>query len=491
MIIEENFILVFNFRLKYGIIYVWVRGVKFMEDYLKLWKQVLEVIKQDFDTDGFNELFGECDAIHKFANNYIYVVVPNILTKFRIEKFYINRLNEILAGFTTEKTMFKFITKEDAEKEKEQSEYNKLVNPLKDQLNNLSRRNLRPEYTFNNFVTGESNRFAFLSAMKVAETPHSTFNPLYIFGDVGLGKTHLMMAIGHYILDNNINANVIYTSAQQFTEDYFLATSTKKGRENIEEFYNYYRSADVLLVDDIQFLDGKKSTQEEFFKVFDYLHENNKQIVITSDRSANQLQNMMARLKSRFNWGLSVDIQAPDHDLRLNILKNKLAFLINDPSDVPVSVLEYISQTFPNNVRELEGALRRYITYCVSLNLPFSSENVYIALDSLIPNKEVELQSENNSQIDQIKQVVSDYFKININDLSSSSRKQQVTYARQTAIYLIRDKFNIPLKKIGEHFGNRDHATISHSIDKIKNGIQTNPLIKTDIEILQKKIEKL
>ncbi|HQD91901.1 MAG TPA: chromosomal replication initiator protein DnaA [Bacilli bacterium] len=462
-----------------------------MEQYLKLWEQVLNVVRQNLDDERFNELFRDY-SVYKFQNNYIYVVVPDVLTKFRIEKFLIKRINqEILPNFTNEKIMFKIITKEEAEEDKKQSEYNKLVNPTKDYTNNLSRRNLRPEYTFSNFVVGESNRFAFLSAMKVAEAPGDVYNPLYIFGDVGLGKTHLMMAIGHYILDNNINANVIYTTAQQFTEDYFLATSTKKGRENIEEFYNYYRSADVLLVDDIQFLDGKKSTQEEFFKVFEYLHENNKQIVITSDRSANQLQNMMARLKSRFNWGLNVDIKTPDNDLRINILKTKLKFLLNNPAEVPIEVLEYISNTFPNNVRDLEGALRRYVTYCVSLNIPFTLENVYVALDSLIPNKENDTQIENNSQIEYIKQVVCDYFKISTNDLTSTSRKQQVTYARQIAIYLIRDKFNIPLKRIGEFFGNRDHATISHSIDKIKHGIQTNPLIKTDIEILEKKIQKI
>lgn len=462
-----------------------------MEQYLKLWEQVLNVVRQNLDDERFNELFRDY-SVYKFQNNYIYVVVPDVLTKFRIEKFLIKRINqEILPNFTNEKIMFKIITKEEAEEDKKQSEYNKLVNPTKDYTNNLSRRNLRPEYTFSNFVVGESNRFAFLSAMKVAEAPGDVYNPLYIFGDVGLGKTHLMMAIGHYILDNNINANVIYTTAQQFTEDYFLATSTKKGRENIEEFYNYYRSADVLLVDDIQFLDGKKSTQEEFFKVFEYLHENNKQIVITSDRSANQLQNMMARLKSRFNWGLNVDIKTPDNDLRINILKTKLKFLLNNPAEVPIEVLEYISDTFPNNVRDLEGALRRYVTYCVSLNIPFTLENVYVALDSLIPNKENDTQIENNSQIEYIKQVVCDYFKISTNDLTSTSRKQQVTYARQIAIYLIRDKFNIPLKRIGEFFGNRDHATISHSIDKIKHGIQTNPLIKTDIEILEKKIQKI
>jgi chromosomal replication initiator protein len=324
--------------------------------------------------------------------------------------------------------------------------------------------------------------------MKVAETPESLYNPLYIFGDVGLGKTHLMMAIGHYILDNKIDTNVVYTSAQEFTEDYFLATSTKKGKENIESFYHKYRDADVLLVDDIQFLEGKQSTQEEFFKVFEYLHSLNKQIVITSDRSANELRNMMARLKSRFNWGLSVDIKVPDKPLRVNILKRKLSYLIENPKDVPIEVLDLIADVFTNNARDLEGGLRRYVTYCVSMDLPFTVDNVFLALDSLIPNQKDEKLS-NVKNFEMIKSEVANYFKISVADLESNSRKQQVTYPRQLAIYIIKSLYNPSLKSIGEVFGNRDHATVSHSCDKIKTLLKTNPLVKGDYDLLVKKIK--
>ena len=281
------------------------------------------------------------------------MLVPHALTKFRIEKFYNNRLNEILSTLTDSLVKFKFVLKDDILEREESSQAKK---------KSLYKRPLKAEYTFSNFVTGGSNRFAFISAMKVAESPESLYNPLYIFGDVGLGKTHLMMAIGHYILDNKIDANVVYTSAQEFTEDYFLAISTKKGKENIEEFYRKYREADILLVDDIQFLEGKQSTQEEFFKVFEYLHGLNKQIVITSDRSANDLKNMMARLKSRFNWGLAVDIKPPDKELRVKILERKLSFLIKNPKEVPLEVLDLIADIFTKNVRDLEGVLRRYVT---------------------------------------------------------------------------------------------------------------------------------
>lgn len=454
-----------------------------MTEVNKLWEQTLEKFIEDQDASDSTELLAEVSQVHKFENNLIYLVVPNALTKFRLEKFYNNTLNQTVQKITNSNIKFKFILQEDIKEEES------LSITTKDPVN---KRPLRAEYTFSNFETGESNRFAFISAMKVAETPETLYNPLYIFGDVGLGKTHLMMAIGHYLLDNKPDINVVYTSAQEFTEDYFLATSTKKGRENIESFYEKYRSADVLLVDDIQFLEGKHGTQEEFFKVFEYLHGLNKQIVITSDRSANELKNMMLRLKSRFNWGLSVDIKVPDKNLRMNILKRKVSFLIEDPKLIPEEVLDVISDLFTNNIRDLEGAIRRYVTYCVSLNIPFTLENVYVALDRLIPAKENEsLKTENIlKKHDKIKSIVSKYFQITVADMESSSRKQQITYARQMAIYIIKVLHNPVLKTIGESFGGRDHATISHSIDKIANLLENNSMVKTDYEILLKKIEE-
>lgn len=449
-----------------------------MDASLTLWKKTLDILKQDMDEADFAVLFSEVNEVYKVESNYIYLIVPNALTKFRIEKFYINRLNEILSTLTDSLVKFKFILEDDIHEAEK---------PLIAKKNSLYKRPLKAEYTFSNFETGESNRFAFISAMKVAESPESLYNPLYIFGDVGLGKTHLMMAIGHYILDNKIDTNVVYTSAQEFTEDYFLAISTKKGKENIQDFYSKYRDADVLLVDDIQFLEGKQSTQEEFFKVFEYLHGLNKQIVITSDRSANELKNMMARLKSRFNWGLSVDIKAPDKALRVKILKRKLSYLIENPKEVPLEVLDLIADIFTKNARDLEGGLRRYVTYCVSLNLPFTLENVYIALDSLIPEKED--KHLNIKNYENVKQEVSAYFKVSIADLESPSRKQQVTYARQMAMYLIKEIYGPPLKAIGELFGNRDHATVSHSCDKITNLLKTNPLVKGDYDLLMKKLK--
>ena len=448
--------------------------------------QTLAHLNTEMNSDDYKILFKDINTIHKFENDYIYVITPDALTKFKIEKFYSKKMNDFLETIAPVKCRYKFITQDDANKENESID-NPIITP--EVINvNKSKRKLRAEFTFDNFVIGESNRFAFLSAMKVAESPHSILNPLYIFGDVGLGKTHLMMAIGHFVLDNNINANVVYTSAQQFTEDYFLSTSTKKGRENIEFFYNHYRSADLLLVDDIQFLEGKTATQEEFFKVFDYLHENNKQIVITSDRVANDLK-LMARLKSRFNWGMIADIKIPDKELRVNILKRKLSFLLNNPKDIPLEVLEIIADLFPNNIRDLEGAIRRYVTYCVSINIPFTVDNIETALGSIIP-KNIESVSKTRD-IDNIKTIVSSYFRIPIEDLVSPSRKTQIVYARNIAYYLIREKYKTPLKKIGENFGKRDHATVAHGFEKIKSQLKTDQHVRSDIEYLLNKLEEM
>lgn len=431
--------------------------------------------------DTLMQRFDNAKEILKVENNYIYVIVKDGLNKLLIEKFSSRRMNEILNEITKDKMGFKFITQEEAEKEK-QVETAKFATV--DHSFDRSNRKLRAEFTFDNYVMGESNRLAFVTAMKVAESPYSILNPLYIFGDVGLGKTHLMMAIGHYVLDKNIKANVVYTSSQQFTEDYFVYT--KKDSKNIEYFYNKYRSADVLLVDDIQFLENKPGTQEEFFKVFDYLHENNKQIVITSDRIASELK-LMSRLVSRFNWGMVVDIKSPNKEMRVNILKRKLEFLISNPSDVPDECLEVIADNFVENVRDLEGALRRFVTYCVSLNLPFTAENVYFTLKEILPKAKVKSNTQDD-KVNKLKQIVCSYFQISEEDLNSSSRKPNIVYARTLCFYIIRNKIGLNFKKIGELFGGKDHTTIMYGHDKIKDSIEQDSNVKKDVQYIEEKL---
>lgn len=465
-----------------------------MRGAITLWQETLNMLKEEINEDDFNSLFAELTEIYKAEGGYIYIPVARSFDKFRIEKFYVDKLNKLVAKISDDLVKFKFITSADVEKELEEQSKEPFQTP---ELSNANR-TLSPTYTFNTFEVGESNRFAFISAMKTAESAESAekmYNPLYIFGDVGLGKTHLMSAIGNYILDNKIDSKILYVSSQKFAEDYFLATNKKKGSgdtvERIEAFYSKYRDVDVLLIDDIQFLQSKKWSQEEFFKVFEHLIGLNKQLVITSDKPANELTDIMPRLRSRFNWGLSVDIKHPDKSLRVNILKSKLSTLIKDPSDVPIEVLETLADFFPNNIRDLEGALRGFVTYCICLNIPFTVENMFVALEKILPNeKDVKYVSSSSKVIDQTKDIIASYFKLSVFDLNSQSRKQKIVYARHIAMFILRDKFKIHLKTIGEAFGNRDHATVSYGIDKILFLQENDPLVKNDIEILLKNIDK-
>lgn len=460
-----------------------------IEDTNNLFKQALSSLEQEIKNseseiahNNFLTTFANIIDVYKFENNFIYITVSDYMLKFKVEKFYSSRLNDILHNLTNENIRVKFITTE--EKEEDEKKINPSITPEVIDINKTKRR-LRAEFTFDNFVVGESNRFAYSEARQVANSPYALFNPLYIMGDVGLGKTHLMMAIGHYILDNNPNANVIYTSTQQFADDYFRATS-RKDREEMIKFADYYRGADVLLVDDIQFLEGKQATQEEFFKYFDYLHEHNKQIIVTSDRVATDLK-LMARLKSRFTWGVVVEVKTPDLSLRINILRRKLAFLIQNPKDVPDDVLEAIANSFTNNVRELEGALRTYVNFCVSFSLPFTLENINEALGKSITTSDNVVKSKD---IDNLKSIIASYFQISVEDLVSDSRKSQIVYARNISFYILREEFKTPLKKIGDYFGNRDHATVAHGYDKIKSVIETNQQIKNDVNYVIKKMSK-
>lgn len=459
-----------------------------MEKANNLWLHVKESLEKNLDKDTFDNTFKNINEVYKVNNNYIYLPVDGVLNKYRIEKFYLEKMNQILQNLVEEKTEFKIITAEAIKKEQENINKTPFVSP--DVPDRFKSRTLRPEYTFENFVTGEANREAWTFSIKVADSPHVTVNPLYIFGDVGLGKTHLMTAIGHYILDNNINSNIIYTTAQQYTEDYFNATNkNNKNSTALEDFNNFYRSADVLLVDDIQFLKDKVKTQEEFFKLFEYLHEKNKQIVITSDRPATELD-IMDRLKSRFSWGIPVDIRKPNFELRKNIARKKLAFLISDPNVVSDEILEYISTNFDENVRELEGALRRFVSYCVAFNVEFTLENAQLSLESLISKDKLVQNDINSTHIEKVKNTVAAYFNINVRDLSASSRKQEIVYARMITIYLLRNVIKLPLKKIGEYLGGRDHATILHAIDKITKSLNEDALVRQDIDYLTEKINK-
>ena len=447
-----------------------------MNDYLKIWNDTMLLLKEEIDEKAFNDLFANTNEVAKVQDNIVYMIVQNNWLKTRIETNYLNFINSLVKHITDQPVKFKVISAEDAKKEKNDD----IVIPRRNVTRVLS-----PLYTFETFQVGESNRFALLAAMKVAQNTEKVYNPLYIFGDVGVGKTHLMSAIGNYIQDHDLNANVVYISSQKFIEDYFLATRSKT--INMEEFYDKYNSADLLLVDDIQFMEGAQKSQEEFFKIFDTLVNNNKQIIITSDRPANELKNVMDRLKARFNWGLTVNISKPDEKLCISVLKNKLIGMMENPSQVPEEVLTLLASYFKDNIRDLEGALRTFITFCSLMNLPYNEESFNMAFEKVLP-KEAIAEKKSITNISQVKECVCKYFNINEEDVDGLSRKAQIVYARHIIMYILRNHYDLSLKSIGSGIGNRDHTTVLHGIDKITDALEKDQMTKNDIELITKKL---
>ncbi len=319
---------------------------------------------------------------------------------------------------------------------------------------------LNPKYTFDSFVIGNSNRFAHAASLAVAESPAKAYNPLFIYGGVGLGKTHLMHAIGHYILNNNPKSQVVYVSSEKFTNE--LINSIKDDK-NVE-FRNKYRNIDILLVDDIQFIAGKERTQEEFFHTFNALYEANKQIIISSDRPPKEIPTLEDRLRSRFEWGLIADIQAPDFETRMAILKKKADV---EKLNIPNEVMVYIATKIKSNIRELEGALIRIVAFSSLTNKEISVDLASEALKDIISSKQTRQVT-----IDIIQEVVANYYNLKIEDLKSARRTRNIAFPRQIAMYLSRKLTDMSLPKIGEEFGGRDHTTVIHAYEKISNNLK-------------------
>ncbi|XER09865.1 Chromosomal replication initiator protein DnaA [Sporomusa aerivorans] len=337
--------------------------------------------------------------------------------------------------------------------------------------------NLNPKYIFSTFVIGNSNRLAHAASLAVSEAPAQVYNPFFIYGGVGLGKTHLMHAIGHRIKENNPNIKVVYISSEKFTNE--LINSIISG--NPESFRQRYRNIDVLLVDDIQFLSKKEHTQEEFFHTFNTLHEANKQIIISSDRPPREIQTLEDRLRSRFEWGLITDIQPPDLETRIAVLRKKAMM---ESLNVPNEVVVYIASRIENNIRELEGALIRVIAYASLNNQPIDIDLATEALKDIFPNGRPK-----QITIEIIQEIVAGHFKIKLDDLSAKKRTRNVAYPRQIAMYLCRELTETSLPKIGEIFGGRDHTTVIHAHDKIDRERHADAKLNNTIKELIKRIE--
>lgn len=427
-----------------------------------IWKDVLDIIKVELTQVSYNTWLKTVVPISMTEDKMV-LAAPNDFTKGILEGRYINLLKNSIEQVTKKNYLIQFIIPGEEQslniKEKEIQEFQ-----------DNERAQLNPKYSFNTFVIGNSNRFAHAASLAVAEAPAKAYNPLFIYGGVGLGKTHLMHAIGHYILSQNPNSRVEYVSSEKFTNE--LINSIREYKN--EEFRNKYRNVDVLLVDDIQFIAGKEGTQEEFFHTFNALHEANKQIIISSDRPPKEIPTLEDRLRSRFEWGLIADIQAPDLETRTAILRKK-ANLEN--IEVPDEVMNYIAQKIQSNIRELEGALIRVVAYSSLTNKEINLELAEEALKDIISNnKPVEIT------VDLIKQEVSKDFSIKMEDFNSKKRTRAIAYPRQIAMYITRELTDLSLPKIGDEFGGRDHTTVIHACDKIGKEFKQKKEIKEKIE---------
>ena len=374
-----------------------------------------------------------------------------------------------------------FISKEEAQKnEKAPKKQAPAEAPQDVSPEALQNANLNPKYTFDTFVVGANNNLAHAASLAVAESPGEVYNPLFIYGGVGLGKTHLMHSIAHFILKNNPKAKILYVTSEKFTNE-LIDAIRNKNNTTTTEFREKYRNNDVLLIDDIQFIIGKESTQEEFFHTFNTLYEAKKQIIISSDKPPKEIETLEERLRSRFEWGLTVDIQSPDYETRMAILRKKEEM---EGYNIDNEVIKYIATNIKSNIRELEGALTKIVALSkLGTNRDITIELAEEALKDLIsPNAAREVTPES------IMQVVCDHFGITQLDIASQKRSRDIVIPRQIVMYLCRDMTDTPLQTIGKYMGGRDHTTIIHGAEKIAHDMEKNESLRSTVEILKKKI---
>ena len=341
---------------------------------------------------------------------------------------------------------------------------------------NESYSGLNPKYTFDTFVIGNNNKFAHAAALAVADSPAEVYNPLFIYGGVGLGKTHLMHSVAHYILDNNPDAKVMYVTSEKFTNELIQAIRNK----NTMEFKEKYRNIDVLLIDDIQFISGKESTQEEFFHTFNALHEAKKQIIISSDRPPKEIKTLEDRLRSRFEWGIIADIQSPDYETRMAILNKKIEA---DGISVEPHILEYIATNVKSNIRELEGSLSKLIALSRLKKKEINMDLVIEAIQDYVSE-----DAEHTVTLTYIVDIVADHFSLTPQEIYSKNRSKNIAYPRQIAMYMCRKYLNMSLLDIGKAIGNKDHTTVMHAFKKIEEDLKEDTTLQNTLDILVKKL---
>jgi chromosomal replication initiator protein len=443
----------------------------------EVWQQVLSVIQTKLSKPSFDTWFKATKASF-LGDTVVVVTAPTTFAVEWLETRYTKLISSTLSEYVGREVDVKFAIEEvrpleptDAFPQISTNQLPAHEEPMMHQLN--------PKYTFDTFVIGAANRFAHAASLAVAELPAKSYNPFFMYGGVGLGKTHLMHAIGHYILEHNPHMKVLYLSSEKFTNEFINAIRDNRG----ESFRNKYRNIDVLLIDDIQFLAGKEGTQEEFFHTFNALHEEHKQIVISSDRPPKEIPTLEERLRSRFEWGLITDIQPPDLETRIAILRKKAKA---ENLDIPNEAMMYIANMIDTNIRELEGALIRIVAYSSLTNQDITAHLAAEALKDILPtgrNRLITMQD--------IQQRVGEYYGLKLEDFKARKRTKAIAFPRQIAMYLSRELTDYSLPKIGDAFGGRDHTTVIHAHEKISKQIKVDQDLYKIINNLTEKIKNL
>ena len=452
-----------------------------LEKIKEKWDQILLHIKEEHElTDVSFKTWLLPTEPYDVKGNTLQILVPDIHFLGYIKRKYGFLLQITIEELTGIECELEFVTLEQVGARQEEADKSQLINrALEVNRQVIQNANLNPRYTFDSFVVGANNNLAHAASLAVAESPGEIYNPLFIYGGVGLGKTHLMHSIGHFILKNNPQAKVLYVTSEKFTNE-LIDAIRNKNNISTTEFREKYRNNDILLIDDIQFNIGKESTQEEFFHTFNSLYEAKKQIIISSDKPPKEIETLEERLRSRFEWGLTVDIQSPDYETRMAILRKKEEL---EGYNIDNEVIKYIATNVKSNIRELEGALTKIVALSKLNKQEITIELAEEALKELIsPNETKEVTPE------LIIQVVADHFGITPLDISSQKRNKEVVFPRQIVMFLCRSMTDTPLQAIGKYLGGRDHTTIIHGYEKIGADMDKNESLRNTIEILKKKI---
>lgn len=439
----------------------------------EIWQNILSIINTKLSKPSFDTWF-KATKVVSIDDHSIVISAPTTFAVEWLESRYTKLVATTVYEYLGKQVDVSFVIEESAPPE-QPPVYKEPQAPVQteDSISHM----LNPKYTFDTFVIGSGNRFAHAASLAVAEAPARAYNPLFLYGGVGLGKTHLMHAIGHYILEHSPSSKVVYISSEKFTNEFINAIRDNRA----ESFRNKYRNIDILLIDDIQFIAGKESTQEEFFHTFNALHEERKQIIISSDRPPKEIPTLEERLRSRFEWGLITDIQPPDLETRIAILRKKAKA---ENLDIPNEAMMYIANQIDTNIRELEGALIRVVAYSSLINQDITTHLAAEALKDIIPSSRPKMIT-----IQDIQQRVGEYFNLKMEDFKARKRTKAIAFPRQIAMYLSRELTDFSLPKIGDAFGGRDHTTVIHAHEKISQQIKNDQELNKVINNITEKIK--